>query len=233
MLPVLVFGLCLLAGLVLLGGWFANADPKMLARAIKVGGAVLAVVVVVALALAGRLGVAIAAVAALLPVLLRWRAIANRFKAARGPEPGRKSALRTAFLDVELDHDTGTITGTVRDGRFAGRALGELTLDELRALHAECEHGDPQSAPIVAAFLDRTFGADWRDTAEAKAGPRRRSGGAMTREEALNILGLSPGASDREIREAHRRLMKKLHPDQGGSDYLAAKLNEAKDVLLG
>lgn len=231
MLPLVVLVLCLFAGLILLARWFVTADPKAVVRALKIFGLMVAVVAVLFLAVAGRLGVALAAGAALLPIVLRWRALARRAKAARGPSGGQVSTLHTDYLDVELDHDTGAMAGTVRAGRFAGRNLGDMTIDELKALHAECAGADPQSAPIVAAFLDRTFGSDWRSAGGPEAQPP--PGGPMSREEALSILGLSPDATEEEIREAHRRLMKRLHPDQGGSDYLAAKLNAAKDVLLG
>jgi len=232
MLPFLILGICVLAGAYLLGRWFVSADPKALVRSLKIVGVVVAVCIVFVLAVSGRLGVAIAAAGVLLPIVMRWRALANRVKAARGPSSGLQSTLRTAYLDVALDHDSGAISGTVLSGIFAGRPLSELSMDELKRLHEECLRADPQSAPIVAAFLDRTFGSTWRDEPRDE-GARGRSNGPMTREEAFRVLGLSPEANEQEIREAHHRLMKKLHPDQGGSDYLAAKLNEAKDVLLG
>lgn len=62
--------------------------------------------------------------------------------------------------------------------------------------------------------------------------PPRAPGGPMTRDEAYQVLGLAPGASETEIRAAHRRLMRGAHPDQGGSDWLAARINQARDVLL-
>jgi len=66
-------------------------------------------------------------------------------------------------------------------------------------------------------------------------GPRQSRGApsGMSREDAYAVLDLAPGASETMIREAHRRLMAKLHPDRGGSDYLAAQINQARDVLLG
>jgi len=100
---------------------------------------------------------------------------------------------------------------------------------------------DPQSHALLEAYLDRTH-PNWREAFAGDAGASAGAGqgapgsggaGPMTREEALAILGLAEGASESDIRTAHRSLMKQFHPDQGGSDYLAAKINEAKDLLLG
>jgi hypothetical protein len=62
--------------------------------------------------------------------------------------------------------------------------------------------------------------------------PPRRTGGPMTRDEAYQVLGLAPGANEADIRAAHRRLMRGAHPDSGGSDWLAARINQARDILL-
>ena len=62
--------------------------------------------------------------------------------------------------------------------------------------------------------------------------PPRRQGSAMSRTEAYEVLGLKPGASGDEIHAAHRRLMRMAHPDTGGSDWLASRINQARDVLL-
>ena len=175
----------------------------------------------------------------MLPALMRWRMIWNRLKAAQGPSPGQASEVETRFFKMTLDHDSGVMTGLVKEGRFRGRALEDLGIEELVDLWAECRAEDAQSAAVLEAYLDRTQGEAWREAAQrdyggAGAGPRPPSGqGAMSQEEAHEILGLEPGASPEEIHEAHRRLMQKIHPDHGGSNYLAAKINQAKARLLG
>jgi hypothetical protein len=148
---------------------------------------------------------------------------------------GQSSVVRTEALEMELDHDTGRIDGRCLKGRFAGRPLSALSEGDLLRLLHELRASDEQGAALLEAYLDRVT-PDWRerDSGEAPgAAPRTQSSGHMTREEAYEALALEPGASEDEIRAAHRRLMKKVHPDQGGSDYLAARINEAKDVLLG
>ncbi|UCH76063.1 MAG: DnaJ domain-containing protein [Rhodospirillales bacterium] len=134
---------------------------------------------------------------------------------------------------MTLDHDTGELDGTVLEGVFKGRVLSSMVLDELRSLANEVS-SDTDSLNVLASYLDRTHGEAWRDSADGAGGAAPSgSSGPMTRDEAYKVLGLQPGASEKEIRSAHRRLMKLSHPDHGGSDYLASKINEAKDLLLG
>jgi DnaJ domain len=145
---------------------------------------------------------------------------------------GQKSSVSTSILSMELDHDSGTMNGRVLKGPFAGRMLSDLGSDDLQQLHAFCINAGDQSAALLEAWLDRHHAA-WRDE---WGGTERPGGGAkssaMTPDEALAVLGLKQGASVADIRNAHRKLMKDFHPDRGGSDYLAAKINQAKDVLL-
>ena len=123
------------------------------------------------------------------------------------------------------------MSGTVRRGRQTGRELAALTLPELLALLADCRAEDPDSVALLEAWLDR-LDPDWRAAEAAAAAARRPPGGRMTREEALAVLGLAEGADEAAIRAAHRRLMRAAHPDQGGSDWLAARINQARDMLL-
>jgi hypothetical protein len=145
--------------------------------------------------------------------------------------PGQTSHVQSNFLDLTLDHETGALSGTVTAGRFKGAELDQLELSNLLEL---LDQVDAQSRDLLAAYLDRRD-PRWRDhvqgDAAARNGGARRSS-QMTEEEAYQVLGLEPGASADDIGHAHRRLMKKLHPDQGGSTYLASRVNEAKDVLL-
>jgi hypothetical protein len=145
--------------------------------------------------------------------------------------------LCARFVRMQLDHDTGALSGEVISGSFAGRSLDALDREELLALRDEAS-GDGESLALVEAYLDRRM-PGWRDDVEGDAAAGAGAGGAsdatgpMTNQQAYEILGLAPGASQADIRAAHRRLMKKVHPDQGGSTFLAAKINEAKDLLIG
>jgi hypothetical protein len=145
---------------------------------------------------------------------------------------GQRSRVATSLLTMELDHDSGRMEGTILGGPFKGRLLSALGDEELKAFHRQCMAVNDQSRALFEAWLDRSK-AGWREA--WNAGPRNGAGspsGAMSRAEALAVLGLKEGAKADEIRAAHRRLMKEFHPDHGGSDYLAAKVNQAKDVLL-
>lgn len=233
MVQMLLLGIFLLAGLVLLGRWFVTADPRTMARTLRWVGIGAAVLVILFLAVTRQLGLLLMALPVLAPLFLRWRAVANRLKSMRGPSPGSTSGIDTEFLHVELDHDTGRMAGRIRRGRHADRDLESLSVDELIEVIREAHQDDPQSAAILEAFLDRSHGPEWRERAAGQEDhPRGTGDGPMTREEAYRILGLEPGADAQAIKQAHRRLMMKFHPDQGGSDYIAAKLNEAKDLLL-
>ncbi len=134
-----------------------------------------------------------------------------------------------------LDHDSGEMDGTILRGKYQERELRELSEVELNDLLNECKMNDEQSARLVESYIDRVFGEDGDGEENASRSRRARPGPAntMNRDEAFEVLGLEPGSSESEIREAHHKLLLKIHPDQGGSDYLAAKINQAKEVLLG
>jgi len=226
--------LVLVAGLWLLR-LFVEADPARLARAARVfliviGGS-LALVLLVVLVASGRLGLGLAEIGGLAPLALRALAQWRRRRAATAPPPGQASEVETDYLRMRLDHDTGTMSGTVRRGPFHGRHLSELGRDELVALWRECRAEDAQGASLLEAYLDRVM-AGWREAGESAGAATRPPSDAMSREEAYAVLGLAAGASEAEIREAYHRLMMKIHPDQGGSTYLAAQINRAREVLL-
>lgn len=245
----LVLIVVLVAGIVLLLRWLARTPPANIARVLKRAAIIGAIALVVLLTVTGRLPWLFAVLGAAAMVIQRlltaWQlgsAVRRILGMSRGPIPGagpsagRSSTIETRFLRMSLDHDTGTMGGTVLEGRYRGRNLDELDLSQLLELLYECRTGDPQSAAVLEAYLDRNRGDDWRQEESAageQAGAAPHPGGDMTTEEAYQILGLEPGASEEEIRDTHRRLMQKLHPDRGGSTYLAAKINQAKKMLLG
>jgi hypothetical protein len=143
---------------------------------------------------------------------------------------GSESKIETRFLRMVLDHDTGRLSGVVMDGPYRGRNLSQLSFDEAIELHRQCA-ADLQSVQVVEAWLERTW-PDWRDRPGSHRPPPGAASGQMSQDEAFSILGLQPGAGRDEIKAAHRRLMSRIHPDHGGSNYLAAKINQAKDILI-
>ncbi len=158
----------------------------------------------------------------LLPFLAHQR---KAGAASRGATSGNQSAVDTPWLHMTMDHDSGALDGEVTQGPFAGRQLNQLSLDELKQLYVDCQ-SDTDSIDLLNTYLTRRFGNDWNHS-QNPGGT-----GAMSREQALSILGLKEGASRDDVIKAHRSLMQKLHPDRGGNDYLAAQINLAKDVLL-
>jgi hypothetical protein len=235
----LLGGFAVLGGFLLLVYLFANADPARLARNLKWSGITIAGVAVLALVLlppAREFAALLFPLAMSMPLLSRIRSFIDRHRAPAG---GQTSTVTTAFLRMSLDHDTGSMSGTILRGQFAGLRVEELGVGDLLALLRECRAEDEEGARLVEAYLDRLH-PDWRDelaggrnsSAGAKGGGTRPASGDVSVEEAYAILGVKPGATADQIKEAHRRLMVKLHPDHGGSDYLATKINRARDVLL-
>ena len=211
---------------------FSKADPKQAAKLLRMMGGVGALLFAVFLLFRGEIGVAI-------PVgvfglgLLGWISLwPASFGGRTRKSAGQVSRVRSAFLEMELDHDSGAMRGRILAGRYEGVSLDALDPQTLIGLLGDI---DDDSRQLLMAYLDRRE-PRWREHAQGDAaagqGSSAASSGKMTEEEAYQILGLQPGAAAEEIGRAHRLLMKKLHPDQGGSTYLAARVNQAKDVLL-
>jgi hypothetical protein len=235
-MPALIAGL--LALYLILGAikQFARLKPADAARLARRGGSAIGWLGVLLMLLRGRFGLAGALASLLLGGAARMggQPFAGAFRAAGfGPKAARVSAARSATIDMRLDLDTGAIEGFVFAGPFQGRALASLDRPECLRLREICRRDDPEGERLLEIYLDRRF-AGWREADEGQTQGRngRPGSGAMTRDEAYDVLGLAKNAGGEEIIRAHRALMKKLHPDHGGSTALAARVNQAKDVLL-
>jgi hypothetical protein len=224
-----LFGLIALAAVVALAAWgLANADPRRLASTLRVAVPMLLTIPGAAFIWLGRpqLGFMLLSVAAGM-----W--FVSRSSGAGAPSTPRTSTVRTAALEMELDHAAGTLEGLVLVGAFEGRTLSTLSQTELLRLLGELA-SDAESVQLLETYLDSRF-PTWREDAEPNVGDGMAGppgSGAMTEKEAYQILGLEAGASAADIRKAHRRLMQRLHPDLGGTSFLASRINEAKDFLL-
>ena len=223
-----------LVGLLWLVFALRNMDRRVVMQGVRwiVGGG--AGLLAIAALLLRRIDIAMILGAVAASVLLRGRLGQFSFDAIRGGK-GNTSKVRSRYLAMELDHDTGELGGRVVDGQFAGWDLMDLGEAETRALIAEIGH-DAESVNLLESWLD-TNRAGWReyfaeqDTGGGTGASNGKGGDPVA--EAYAVLGLKPGASDDEIKAAHRELMKGVHPDHGGSEFLAAKINEARDLLLG
>jgi len=227
-----LLGIVVLVLLLWAGNSFSKADPKQAAKLLRTLGGGAALLFAVFLLLRGEIGPAIT-VGALGLGALGWLSLwPASFGARTQKSSGQVSRVRTAYIEVELDHDSGTMRGRLLAGAQKGASLDALDPQTLIRLLGEM---DGDSRDLLAAYLDRRQ-PSWREHAEhdAAAGNSARAarGSKMTEQEAYQILGIEPGAGAEAISRAHRSLMKKLHPDQGGSTYLAARVNEAKEVLL-
>jgi hypothetical protein len=241
-LALLLAGIGALAGL----AWWLRTSPPVTAARFRRALVVLTVLLLVFLTATGRLpwllalvGALVAAAVRLLPLLhyaplaqRLWRQVRPQSGSSGGPAGAKRSTVESSFIRLWLDHATGEIDGEVLAGTFKGHRLSELQRDELMRLYRDCRGSDPDSTALLQSYLDRVYGETWQSAPGSETGTRPGPT-PMTADEARQILGLGPGASRAEVMAAHRRLIHKLHPDRGGSDYLAAKINEARAVLLG
>ena len=149
------------------------------------------------------------------------------------PSGGRKSTVRSSYLEMELDHDTGELDGQIIAGSMQGTRLSRLSEEELLVFLEEIK-SDPESVSLLESFLNR-YHQGWQNKAQSSESSWDESSnsGTMSKQEARQILGVTPDASREEILDAYRRLIKRVHPDSGGSPFLAAKINAAKAILLG
>ncbi|MDG2034054.1 MAG: DnaJ domain-containing protein [Rhodospirillales bacterium] len=245
-MPYLVLGAAILIGVILAARWYVSAPPSSILRALKWGAIAALICLGIVLILTRNFMWAAFALPALLPWFMRarqaarmaknWSRMSGAAAGGSGTAPGETSEIQTRFFKMYLDHGSGEMNGDVIFGQFAGKTLRGLGLPDLIALLGECRE-DEQSVQVLAAYLDRYYADDWRDMVGAGGfegdGSSGASSGSMTAEEAYQVLGLEPGASTEEVKDAHKKLMSKIHPDHGGSTYLATKINQAKDFLLG
>ncbi len=243
----LILAVALLSGLLLAARWYATADPKAIRKALGTLLVAAAILLFLFLLVTGRIFWMLMALPALIPLYFKYRGMLTAAKnfsrmaqgfAGGGGATGQASEVSTRFLRMTLDHDTGAVTGEVLEGEHQGRSLESLSTEELVRLLRAYWTEDADSCRVLESYLDRTR-EGWRDMAEEEAERAHAESkgeafaeGPMTKEEAYRILGLQPGASPDEIKQAYHRLMAALHPDHGGSDYLAAKINQAKAMLL-
>lgn len=187
--------------------------------------------------LTGRAHWLFAIVGAAIPWLQRFAVLRQLWNSFRrpvkdSPSPQGQSTVTSEYLQMRLDHDSAKMDGTILKGQHQGSLLSELDLPQLQELWP-LYSSDSDSRNLLQAYLEFRYPTQWRDGISSDQGQQvNTNNNEMNRREALSILGLDDTASKKEIINAHKRLMQKLHPDTGGSEYLASKINQAKSFLL-
>ena len=214
---------------------FKRLDALMKNKLIKMLLIILSVSLLAVLVLTGRLSWLIAAVGALLPLVPRvarfilsvWPTVLPYFKRY---QQNRQSTMTTRFIHLRIDMLSGEFQGEVLEGRFQGQKLQEMSLEQVMLLLDQCKQEDAESASLLIAYLDRKY-PDWA-RGESESYSESMSDTVMSDKQARDILGIDDTASKKDVIKAHKRLMQKMHPDRGGSDYLAKQINKARDTLL-
>jgi hypothetical protein len=219
----ILLGAVALFAIVLLLRAFVGADPKALMKALRYAGAIGLALFAVGLVLMDRIGAAVFVASAAWGLFSGghiWPGGWPRFNvgARSGSSPGQTTSVRTGWIEMELDHDSGDMRGTILRGAHAGQRLDQLDRDALLAFYRDAGGQDSETARLLEAYLDRMLGGDRREPPHAEQQAPGSTTSGMTRAEALRVLGLQEGASETDIRAAHRRLMLQNHPDKGGTD---------------
>lgn len=196
--------------------------------------------ILILLAASGRMHWVGAALAALLPLIrpILFFALQNvpllaaMYKRyASGASAKTTSSVESDFLTMQLNHNTGELNGDILKGPHEGKQLSELDQAQLQELLRYYGLHDYDSARLLESYMEQRFEQDFESAEQSEKNSHIHQE-SMSQDEALAILGLDESADKADIIAAHRVLIQKLHPDRGGNDYLASKLNEARDLLL-
>lgn len=214
---------------------FQSLPPDKRRRVIQIALIIAVGILMAVLALTGRLNWLIAAIGAVLPLLPRlarffiglWPSLSPYFKRY---QQNKQSSMQTRFVKLQIDMLSGELQGEVLEGEYKGQHLHQMQLQQLISLLDLCKQQDNESAALLIAYLNRVHSGWAADNADSHSYQSNDSD--MDEQQARDILGVSKTASKDDISKAHKRLMQKLHPDRGGSDYLAQQINRAKDILL-
>ena len=235
-MPQLIVAALILWAVVAGPRWLARTSRGDIAKLTKGAAGSAALVVAVLVLLRGSVEGA-AALAAFGFGLLGSRALGPGsilgFASSQFSSP-RARLFRSQTIELKIDRFTNAAQGRVLSGSYAGAALSELSESQCLEILAACRSEDAYGVQLLEAYLDRSL-PRWRATGEGDrdaSGFGRSRSRSMTEEYAYEMLGLAKGATREDITRAHRTLMKKVHPDHGGTTSLAALLNEAKDVLM-